>query len=114
MAATTETKFCSACGKYKSYRDGMCWGFHAEVERLEREYRSADGSDADECEGCGEIGIFDEETRLCRHCHKDSERKLAAEVEERRQEFLAERHEAHLEDIGYGKVQQARAEKNWK
>ena len=116
MTTTIEHKLCRCCDKYKAYRDGMCLGCHAEVKRLQREFNSADTvtTDEDACVDCGEDKIHDEETGLCYRCHKFERRKLAAEVEERRQEFLAEQHEAHLEDIGYGKVQQARAEREWK
>lgn len=39
MTATTDcAAFCVACGKYKAYRDGLCWGYRAEVERLQREF----------------------------------------------------------------------------
>ncbi|HRH15501.1 MAG TPA: hypothetical protein PK225_14285 [Azonexus sp.] len=51
---------------------------------------------------------------LCWRCHKDAERQLAAEAEERRQEFLLSQHDAAAEDRGYGKVQQARDESRWK
>lgn len=63
MTTTTEFKTCRACGKYKAYKNGLCWGCHAEYERHEKDF-SAFGDDA--------------------------------------------------EDIGYGKVQQSRAEKDWK
>jgi hypothetical protein len=53
-------------------------------------------------------------TGLCWRCHKDAERQLAAEAEERRQEFLLSQHDAAAEDRGYGKVQQARDESRWK
>ena len=116
MTATSEHRVCRCCGKYKADIDGLCWGCHAEVELLQREFNSADTvtTDEDACVDCGEDKIHDEETGLCYRCHKLERRKLAAEVEERRQEFLAEQHEAHLEDIGYGKVQQARAERELK
>lgn len=60
MTTTTDIKFCCACGNYKAYRDGLCWGCHNAVENIEREFKHF-GDDA--------------------------------------------------EDIGYGKVQQARAER---
>ena len=63
MTTTTDLKFCCACGKYRAYRDGLCWGCHNAVENIEREFKHF-GDDA--------------------------------------------------EDIGYGKVQQARAESRWK
>jgi hypothetical protein len=66
------------------------------------------------CHGCGEYKGYDDESGLCWRCHKDAERQLAAEAEERRQEFLLSQHDAAAEDIGYGKVQQARAEREWK
>ena len=66
------------------------------------------------CRDCGEYKVFDDDTSLCWRCHKDAERQLAEEVEERRQEFLLNLHDAAAEDRGYGKVQQERAEREWK
>ena len=41
MTTTTNLKFCCACGKYKAYRDGMCWGCHAEYRRHESDFAVA-------------------------------------------------------------------------
>ena len=38
MTTTTDLKFCCACGKYRAYRDGMCWGCHAEYRRHESDF----------------------------------------------------------------------------
>lgn len=67
MTTTTDLKSCCACGNYKEYRDGLCWGCHNAVENIEREFKHF-GDDAE-------------------HFGDDAE------------------------DIGYGKVQQARAER---
>ena len=66
------------------------------------------------CRDCGEYRVFDDDTGLCWRCHKDEQQKLAAENEERRQEFLAAQKASRDEDIGYSKVQQARIERDWK
>lgn len=66
------------------------------------------------CVDCGEYKVFDDDAGLCWRCHKDEQRRLAHEVEERRQEFLAEQKSSRDEDIGYAMVQQARIERDWK
>lgn len=34
--------YCCACGKYKAYRDGMCWGRHAAYERHAKDFASTE------------------------------------------------------------------------
>jgi len=62
MTTTTETKFCCACGKYKAYLEGMCWGCHAEYKRHEKDF-SAFG-DAAEDIGYGKVQQDRAERRL--------------------------------------------------
>lgn len=53
------------------------------------------------CDGCGKYRIFDADTSLCWQCKKDHDKH-------------ASDYDATTEDIGYGKVQQARAERERK
>ena len=58
MTTTTDLKFCCACGKYRAYRDGMCWGCHAEYRRNESDF-----ADTAEDRGYGKVQQARDESR---------------------------------------------------
>ena len=50
MTAATDNQAarCVACGKYKAYRQGLCWGCHNAVERFASELHNTRAESATE------------------------------------------------------------------